>query len=112
MGPKKQLKRLILCLKIFFGKTQDPKPYIFMRLRCGRLDNEIRLLWHKLFMIQQGMAFNGKRTKTTSSQGKKLQVSAEQEATWLMVRTNNNHGGFCNGYGILILKFVLTYIFF
>ncbi|KAJ0461711.1 hypothetical protein HanHA89_Chr16g0675421 [Helianthus annuus] len=52
---------------VFSGKTQDPKPYIIMRLRCGRLDNQIRLLWHKLFMIQQGTAFNGKRTKTARS---------------------------------------------
>lgn len=52
--------------------------------RCGRLDDQIALLKHKLFLIQQGMAFNGKRTKTARSQGKKFQVSVEQEATRLL----------------------------
>ncbi|KAL6959914.1 hypothetical protein U1Q18_040064 [Sarracenia purpurea var. burkii] len=47
-------------------------------------------------MIQQGMAFNGKRTKTARSQGKKFQVSVEQEATrllgnlgWALMQQNN-----------------------
>ncbi|KAL1217068.1 Protein POLLENLESS 3-LIKE 2 [Cardamine amara subsp. amara] len=52
--------------------------------RCGRLDDQIGLLKHKLFLIQQGMAFNGKRTKTARSQGKKFQVSVEQEGTRLL----------------------------
>lgn len=55
--------------------------------RCGRLDDQITLLKHKLFLIQQGLAFNGKRTKTARSQGKKFQVSVEQEATRLLVKT-------------------------
>ncbi|KAK9942873.1 hypothetical protein M0R45_008517 [Rubus argutus] len=45
--------------------------------RCGRLDDQIALLRHKLFLIQQGMTFNGKRTKIARSQGKKFQVSVE-----------------------------------
>ena len=53
--------------------------------RCGRLDDQILLLQHKLDMIQSGNAFNGKRTKTARSQGKKFQVSIEQEATRLLV---------------------------
>jgi hypothetical protein len=53
--------------------------------RCGRLDDQIGLLRHKLYLIQQGLAFNGKRTKTARSQGKKFQVSVEQEATRLLV---------------------------
>ncbi|XP_057468783.1 protein POLLENLESS 3-LIKE 2-like [Actinidia eriantha] len=64
--------------------------------RCGRLDDQIALLRHKLFLIQQGMAFNGKRTKTARSQGKKFQVSVEQEATrllgnlgWALMQKNN-----------------------
>ncbi|KAL8266045.1 hypothetical protein R6Q59_003389 [Mikania micrantha] len=64
--------------------------------RCGRLDDQIGLLRHKLFLIQQGMAFNGKRTKTARSQGKKFQVSVEQEATrllgnlgWALMQQNN-----------------------
>jgi hypothetical protein len=54
--------------------------------RCGRLDDQIELLKHKLNLIHQGLAFNGKRTKTARSQGKKFQVSIEQEATRLLVR--------------------------
>ncbi|XP_043697399.1 protein POLLENLESS 3-LIKE 2-like [Telopea speciosissima] len=65
--------------------------------RCGRLDDQIALLKHKLYLIQQGMAFNGKRTKTARSQGKKFQVSVEQEATrllgnlgWALMQQNNH----------------------
>ncbi|XP_042028944.1 protein POLLENLESS 3-LIKE 2-like [Salvia splendens] len=64
--------------------------------RCGRLDDQVALLKRKLFLIQQGMAFNGKRTKTARSQGKKFQVSVEQEATrllgnlgWALMQQNN-----------------------
>ncbi|KAK7250823.1 hypothetical protein RIF29_33536 [Crotalaria pallida] len=64
--------------------------------RCGRLDDQINLLKHKLFLIQKGLAFNGKRTKTARSQGKKFQVSVEQEATrllgnlgWALMQQNN-----------------------
>ncbi|KAK2355515.1 Tetratricopeptide repeat (TPR) superfamily protein [Trifolium repens] len=64
--------------------------------RCGRLDDQIGLLRHKLYLIQQGLAFNGKRTKTARSQGKKFQVSVEQEATrllgnlgWALMQQNN-----------------------
>lgn len=53
--------------------------------RCGRLDDQIALLKHKLYLIHQGLAFNGKRTKTARSQGKKFQVSVQQEATRLLV---------------------------
>ncbi|KAH7423932.1 hypothetical protein KP509_12G081700 [Ceratopteris richardii] len=52
--------------------------------RCGRLDDQITLLKHKLHLIHQGLAFNGRRTKTARSQGKKFQVSIEQEATRLL----------------------------
>ncbi|KAK8939923.1 hypothetical protein KSP40_PGU012931 [Platanthera guangdongensis] len=53
--------------------------------RCGRLDDQITLLRHKLLLLQQGLAFNGKPTKTARSQGRKFQVSIEQEATRLLV---------------------------
>ncbi|PWZ14212.1 Protein POLLENLESS 3-LIKE 2 [Zea mays] len=52
--------------------------------RCGRLDDQISLLKHKLQLINQGHAFNGKRTKTARSQGRKFQVTLEQEATRLL----------------------------
>ncbi|KAL4187403.1 hypothetical protein AMTRI_Chr09g18780 [Amborella trichopoda] len=65
--------------------------------RCGRLDDQVALLKHKLLLINQGMAFNGKRTKTARSHGKKFQVSLEQEATrllgnlgWALMQQNNH----------------------
>lgn len=45
--------------------------------RCGRLDDQIDLLRHKLHLIHQGLAFNGKRTKTARSQGKKISSICE-----------------------------------
>ncbi|KAJ3692799.1 hypothetical protein LUZ60_011894 [Juncus effusus] len=64
--------------------------------RCNRLDDQIALLKHKLRMIERGLAFNGKRTKTARSQGKKFQVTVEQEATrllgnlgWALMQKNN-----------------------
>ena len=59
--------------------------FIICLQRCGRLDDQIALLKHKLNMIHQGMVFNGKKTKTARSQGKKFQVSIEQEVTCLLV---------------------------
>ncbi|EFJ35689.1 hypothetical protein SELMODRAFT_405259 [Selaginella moellendorffii] len=52
--------------------------------RCGRLDDQIALLKRKLHLIHEGLAFNGKRTKTARSQGRKFQVSIEQEASRLL----------------------------
>eukprot|EP00249_Psilotum_nudum_P016248 c25745_g1_i1 orf=364-2175(-) len=52
--------------------------------RCGRLDEQIALLRHKLHLINRGFVFNGKRTKTARSLGKKFQVSIEQEITRLL----------------------------
>nr|VDD55124.1 unnamed protein product [Brassica oleracea] len=59
-------------------------------------DDEIALLKHKLFLIHKGLAFNSKRTKTAGSQGKKFQVSVEQEATrllrnlgWALMQSDN-----------------------
>ena len=60
--------------------------WMWCEQRCGRLDDQIALLKHKLHLIHQGLAFNGRRTKTARSQGKKFQVSIEQEATRLLVR--------------------------
>jgi hypothetical protein len=53
--------------------------------RCGRIDDQVALLKHKLKLIERGLAFNGKRTKTARSQGRKFQVTVEQEATRLLV---------------------------
>ncbi|GLJ21642.1 hypothetical protein SUGI_0403020 [Cryptomeria japonica] len=52
--------------------------------KCGRLDEQIELLKHKLCLIQRGAAFNGKATKTARSHGKKFQLSIKQETTRLL----------------------------
>ncbi|KAG0461955.1 hypothetical protein HPP92_020431 [Vanilla planifolia] len=53
-------------------------------MRCGRLDEHIALLRHKLFVLLQGLAFNGKRTKIGRSHGRKIQVSVPQEERRLL----------------------------
>ncbi|EPS63346.1 hypothetical protein M569_11439, partial [Genlisea aurea] len=47
--------------------------------KCGKVDEQIALLKHKLKLIYYGEAFNGKPTKTARSHGKKFQVSVKQE---------------------------------
>ncbi|CAI9768696.1 unnamed protein product [Fraxinus pennsylvanica] len=47
--------------------------------KCGKVDEQIMLLKHKLRLIYTGEAFNGKPTKTARSHGKKFQVSVRQE---------------------------------
>ncbi|KAH7293820.1 hypothetical protein KP509_28G044100 [Ceratopteris richardii] len=51
---------------------------------CGRLEDQIALLIQKLKSFQNNQTFNGKRTKTARSQGKKFQVSVEQEVARLL----------------------------
>ncbi|KAI5062277.1 hypothetical protein GOP47_0022816 [Adiantum capillus-veneris] len=50
----------------------------------GRLDDQIALLMRKLRAFQSSQSFNGKRTKTARSQGKKFQISVEQEVARLL----------------------------
>ncbi|KAL2931084.1 Protein POLLENLESS 3-LIKE 2 [Bienertia sinuspersici] len=79
-------------------QAQESLDNILLHLykRCGRLDDQVALLKNKLYLIQQGLALNGKQTKTARSQGKKFQVSVEQEATrllgnlgWALMQQNN-----------------------
>ncbi|XP_057873754.1 protein POLLENLESS 3-LIKE 2 isoform X1 [Cryptomeria japonica] len=51
---------------------------------CGRMDEHIMLLNHKLNLINQGLLFHGKRAKTAKSQGKKITISIEQETLRLL----------------------------
>lgn len=55
--------------------------YITYAQRCGRFGEQIELLLHKLKLVEEGTTFGGKRTKIARSQGKKFQVSIEQEAS-------------------------------
>ncbi|XAR62769.1 hypothetical protein NMG60_11017639 [Bertholletia excelsa] len=52
--------------------------------KCGKLDEQIELLKHKLRMIYQGEAFNGKPTKTARSHGRKFQVTIKQETSRIL----------------------------
>ncbi|XP_010258584.1 PREDICTED: uncharacterized protein LOC104598291 isoform X2 [Nelumbo nucifera] len=52
--------------------------------RCGRFRDQIELLWHKLKLIEDGIAFGGKKTKIARSQGKKFHVTIEQEKSRLL----------------------------
>ncbi|KAL2470643.1 Protein SULFUR DEFICIENCY-INDUCED 1 [Abeliophyllum distichum] len=52
--------------------------------KCGKVDEQIVLLKHKLKLIYLGEAFNGKPTKTARSHGKKFQVSIKQETSRIL----------------------------
>ncbi|CAA7398910.1 unnamed protein product [Spirodela intermedia] len=52
--------------------------------KCGRTEEQIELLKHKLKMIYMGEAFNGRTTKTARSHGKKFQVSIKQETSRIL----------------------------
>ncbi|KAF5195737.1 Nuclear transport factor 2a [Thalictrum thalictroides] len=47
--------------------------------RGGRIEKHIEVLHHKLWLIDEGVAFGGKKTKRARSHGKKFHVSFEQE---------------------------------
>lgn len=57
---------------------------IDMYKKCGKVDEQIALLKHKLKLIYLGEAFNGKPTKTARSHGKKFQVSIRQETSRIL----------------------------
>ncbi|EEF44259.1 conserved hypothetical protein [Ricinus communis] len=52
--------------------------------KCGKIEEQIELLKQKLRMIYEGEAFNGKRTKTARSHGKKFQVTIKQETSRIL----------------------------
>ncbi|KAL3645077.1 Protein SULFUR DEFICIENCY-INDUCED 1 [Castilleja foliolosa] len=52
--------------------------------KCGKIDEQIALLKHKLKLIYLGEAFNGRPTKTARSHGKKFQVSIKQETSRIL----------------------------
>ena len=55
--------------------------------RSGRVDEEIAMLHHKLKQIEDGLTFVGRTTKQARSQGKKIQITAEQEISRLFFLT-------------------------
>ncbi|XP_041006365.1 protein POLLENLESS 3-like [Juglans microcarpa x Juglans regia] len=52
--------------------------------RSGRIEEEIQMLQLKLKRIEDGIAFGGRRTKTARSQGKKVQITIEQEVSRIL----------------------------
>ena len=53
--------------------------------RSGRVEEEIEMLQLKLKHIEEGTAFSGRRAKTARSQGKKVQITVEQEISrWML----------------------------
>ncbi|XP_004135730.1 uncharacterized protein LOC101215262 [Cucumis sativus] len=64
--------------------------------RSGRIEEEIDMLQRKLKQIEDGTIFGGKRTKAARSQGKKVQITIEQEKSrvlgnlaWAFLQLNN-----------------------
>ena len=54
--------------------------------RSGRIEEQIEMLRNKVKTIEEGMSFGGKRTKSARSQGKKIQITLEQEySRWVLV---------------------------
>eukprot|EP00250_Pteridium_aquilinum_P015753 c22745_g1_i2 orf=147-1214(+) len=66
--------------------TQDSLDNVLLDLykSTGCLDDQIALLLRKLRLFHNSQTFNGRRTKTARSQGKKFQVSVEQEVSRLL----------------------------
>ncbi|CAL0309194.1 unnamed protein product [Lupinus luteus] len=62
-------------------ESQDSMDNILVELykRSGRVDEEIDMLHHKLKQIEDGVTFVGRTTKQARSQGRTIQVTAEQE---------------------------------
>ncbi|KAJ7969134.1 Protein SULFUR DEFICIENCY-INDUCED 1 [Quillaja saponaria] len=63
------------------SESQESLDNILVELykRSGRIDEEIEMLHHKLKQVEEGTAFSGRKTKQARSQGKKIQITAEQE---------------------------------
>ncbi|XP_077243900.1 uncharacterized protein LOC143884293 [Tasmannia lanceolata] len=66
--------------------------------KCGRIDDQIELLQHKLKLIEEGLAFGGKKMKIARSQGKRFHLSIEQERArllgnlaWAYIQQDNYH---------------------
>lgn len=62
----------------------EVKVYMFLQ-RSGRIEEQIEMLQVKLNHIEEGIGFGGKRTKVARSQGKKIQITIEQEYSRLLI---------------------------
>ncbi|XP_022714485.1 uncharacterized protein LOC111274098 [Durio zibethinus] len=66
--------------------SQDSLDNVLVELykRSGRVEEEIGILQNKLRNIDDGAVFGGKRTKLARSQGKKIQITIEQEKSRIL----------------------------
>ncbi|XP_057470555.1 protein POLLENLESS 3-like [Actinidia eriantha] len=67
-------------------ESQESLDNVLLELykRSGRIEEQIEMLRHKVKTIEEGMSFGGKRTKSARSQGKKIQITLEQEYSRLL----------------------------
>ncbi|KAL3522877.1 hypothetical protein ACH5RR_015711 [Cinchona calisaya] len=67
-------------------ESQDSLDNVLIELykRSGRIEEEIQILQLKIKNIEDGIAFDGKRTKLARSQGKKIQITIEKEYSRLL----------------------------
>ncbi|KAH9326883.1 hypothetical protein KI387_007061, partial [Taxus chinensis] len=84
--PEEAIEAIISLRNRCSDQAQESLDNVLLDLykRCGRLDEQILLLNRKLDLIDQGLLFNGKATKTAKSQGKKFKISIEEESTRLL----------------------------
>ncbi|KAL8108489.1 hypothetical protein AgCh_024800 [Apium graveolens] len=68
------------------SESQESLDNILLELykRCGRTDELIQIIQAKLKQIEKGSAFGGKRVKAGRSQGKKKDITIEQEYARLL----------------------------
>ncbi|CAM8989486.1 unnamed protein product [Rhodiola kirilowii] len=71
-----------LCLP----ESQDSLDNVLVELykRSGRIEEEIEILQHKLKRIEEGTTFGGKKWKFARCQGRRVQVTVEQETARIL----------------------------
>ncbi|KAF8402063.1 hypothetical protein HHK36_013015 [Tetracentron sinense] len=90
MKQQDRAEEAIEAIKSFRGRcskqAQESLDNVLLDLykKCGRIEEQIKLLKQKLRMIYLGEAFNGKPTKMARSHGKKFQVSVKQETSRIL----------------------------
>ncbi|URE06607.1 Tetratricopeptide repeat [Musa troglodytarum] len=79
-------------------KAQESIDNVLLELykKCGRIDDQIELLNFKLKMIDEGLAFGGRRTKLTRSKGKKVHVSLDHEKRRKALAIEQDYHKQCN----------------
>lgn len=74
-----QVYQTSFCVRVYVYALLSLFLHLPVLQRAGRIEEEIEMLQSKLKHIDEGIAFGGRRTKTARSQGKKVQITVEQE---------------------------------